>query len=233
MYLHSTTRTIAAQGAKDYARALRASTSVRALFLSGYAPGRPIRILDVQRCFVGISAEIVFEERDIATNPRHVFDETASYINEQLPDFLFYHAPSDRYHLFNLRAVRLIATHYPTYFPAEVSIDTRTWLQQHWRIWADGNNENCIRYGLLSGFPLEAAVQFAQHKNTDHQLPIGQVIRSLVTNLSYFSFNMEKDAAYMRQLDEIFLESKIKLVIRLWMYQQLLVSIPTDHGFLH
>ena len=70
MYLLSTTREIAAQGAIDYTRALRESASAKTLFLSGYAPGKPIRIVDVQRCFVGISAEMVFEERDIATNPR-------------------------------------------------------------------------------------------------------------------------------------------------------------------
>lgn len=37
-----------------------------------------------------------------------------------------------------------------------------------------------------------------------------QVMYSPVTNLSYFGFEAEKDAAYMRQLDEIFIESKIK-----------------------
>jgi hypothetical protein len=210
MYLHSTTHAIAAQGANDYTRALRESTSAKALFLSGYKPGKPIRILDVQRCFVGISAEMVFEERDIATNPRRLFDETASYVNEQLSDFFFFHAPYDCYHLFNLRAVRLIATYNPTYFPAEVSTDTRAWLQQHWRMWADGNDENCIRYGLLSGFPLEAAVRFAEHKRTGQQLPLEQVVYSPVTNLSYCGFEAEKDVAYMGQLDEIFRESKIK-----------------------
>src|SRR5689334_17607228 len=100
MYLHSTTHTIAAQGVHDYARTLHESTSARTLFLSSYAPGKPIRTLDVQRCFVGISAEIVFEEKDIAANPRHLFDETLSYVNERLVAFFFYHAPSDRYHLF-------------------------------------------------------------------------------------------------------------------------------------
>lgn len=210
MYLYSTTRAIAAQGANDYTRALRESPSARALFLSGYAPRKPIRILDVQRCFVGISAEIVFEERDIATNPRHLFDETASYVNEQLTNFFFYHAPSDSYHLFNLQMVRLVATNYPAYFPAEVSTDASTWLQQNWHMWADGQDENCIRYGLLSGFPLEAAVRFAQHKQTGQRLPLEQVVYSPVTNLSYGGFEAEKDAAYMRQLDEIFLESKIK-----------------------
>ena len=210
MYLHSTTRSIVAQGANDYTRALRESPSAKVLFLSGYAPGKPIRILDVQRCFVGISAEMVFEERDIAANPRYVFAETASYVNEQLTNFFFYHAPSDRYHLFNLQAVRLVATNYPTYFPAEVSTDVLTWLQQNWRMWADGHDENCIRYGLLSGFPLEAVVRFAEHKRAKQQLPIEQVVYSPVTNLSYCGFEAEKDAAYMCQLDEIFLESKIK-----------------------
>ena len=209
MYLHSTTPAIAAQGAKDYTRVLRESASAKALFLSGYAPGKPIRIVDVQRCFVGVSAEMVFEERDIATNPRHLFDETAAYFNEQLPDFLFYHAPYDCYHLFNLRAVRLVAVHYPAYFPAEANTDTRAWLEHNWRTWTDGTNENCIRYGLLSGFPLEAAVWFAQHKHTGHRLPIEQVVHSIVTNLSYCGFEAEKDAAYMRQLDEIFKESRI------------------------
>jgi hypothetical protein len=210
MYLHSTTRAIAAQGANDYTRALRESISAKTLFLSGYAPHKPIRIVDVQRCFVGISAEMVFEERDITTNPLHLFDETAVYINEQHPDFFFYYAPSDCYHLFNLRAVRLVATHYPSYFPAEVRTDPRTWLQQNWRMWADGNDENCIRYGLLSGFPFEATVRFAQHKHTGQRLPMEQVVHSLVTNLSYCGFDAEKDAAYMRQLDEIFRESKIR-----------------------
>jgi hypothetical protein len=210
MYLHSTTRAIAAQGANDYTRVLRESTSARTLFLSGYKVGKPIRILDVQRCFVGISAEIVFEERDIATNPRHLFDETVSYVNEQLTNFFFYHSPSDRYHLFNLQAVRLIATNYPIYFPAEVSTDTNIWLQQNWHMWADGKDENCIRYGLLSGFPLEAVVQFAQHKRTGQRPPIEQAIRSPITNLSYCGFEAEKDMAYMCQLDEIFRESKIK-----------------------
>ncbi|GAC1369711.1 MAG: hypothetical protein NVS2B12_14190 [Ktedonobacteraceae bacterium] len=210
MYLHSTTHAIAVQGASDYTRALRESTSARTLFLSGYTVGKPIRILDVQRCFVGISAEIVFEERDIATNPRHLFDETASYVNKQLTNFFFYHSPSDRYHLFNLQAVRLIAIHYPTYFPTKVSTDTHIWLQQNWPMWADGKDENCIRYGLLSGFPLEAVVRFAQHKRTGQRLPIEQVVHSPVTNLSYFGFEVEKDIAYMSQLDEIFRESKIK-----------------------
>lgn len=213
MYLHSSTRAIADQGANDYTCALRESTSARALFLSGYeaaTPQKPIRILDVQRCFVGISAEIVFEEMDIVTNPRYLFDETASYVNEQLTNFFFYHSPSDRYHLFNLQAVRLIATHYPTYFPAEVNTDTATWLQQNWHMWADGKNENCIRYGLLSGFPLEAVVRFAQHKRRGQQLPIEQGVCSPVTNLSYFGFEAEKDMAYMSQLDEIFRESEIR-----------------------
>lgn len=210
MYLPSTTRAIAALGASDYARTLRKSASTRALFLSGYAPGKPIRILDVQRCFVGISAEMVFEEQDIATNPRHVFDEAVAYINEHLPDFFFFHALSDRYHLFNLRAVRLLAARYPAYFPAEVGTDTRDWLQTHWRMWADGHGKNCIRYGLLSGFPLHSVLQFAEHKRTGQKLSLEHVVYSSVTNLSYGGFEAEKDAAYMCQLDEIFRASGIK-----------------------
>jgi hypothetical protein len=171
---------------------------------------KPIRIFNVQRCFVGVSAEMVFEEMDIAANPRHVFDETASYVNEQLTDFLFFHAPSDSYHLFNLRAVRLVVANYPAYFPASACTETRAWLQQNWRMWADGYEENCIRYGLLSGFPLGAVLRFTEHKRTGQPLPMEQVVFSPVTHLSYGGFEPEKDAAYMRQLDEIFLESKIK-----------------------
>src|SRR5205807_2420114 len=113
-------------------------------------------------------------------------------------------------HLFNLRAVRLVATNYPAYFPTEVSTNTRAWLQQNWRMWADGNEENCIRYGLLSGFPLEAVERFAEHKRTNQQLRLDEVVYSPVTNLSYGGFEPEKDAAYMCQLDNIFIESKIK-----------------------
>lgn len=210
MYHCSTTSAIATKGAADYARALRESGSAKELFVSSYAPGKSVRTFDVQRCFVGVSAEMVFEERDMAANPRRLFDETLCYVNEQLVDFLFFHSPSGRYHLFNLRAVRQVATNHPAYFPAEVIADTRNWLAQNWPMWRDGIDDNCIRYGLLSGFPLEAAIQFARQKSTGQRLPINRVIHSSVTNLSYFSFDAEQDAAYVRQLDEIFIASGIK-----------------------
>ncbi|HEU5380264.1 MAG TPA: hypothetical protein VFV38_32980 [Ktedonobacteraceae bacterium] len=212
MYQLSTDSSIATYGAEKYICALKESASVRTLFISGYAPGKPIRNTDVQRCFFGLSAEIVFEERDIAANPRNLFEETASYINEYLEDFIFFHDPSDRYHLFNLQAVRQVAINYPEYFPIEVTGNPRPWLEQNWNLWEDGKRENCIRYGLLSGFPLEAVLNFSEHKERKQQVSsVKQWVHSQVTNLSYYGFNAEKDEEYISQTDEIFIAIRSKL----------------------
>lgn len=195
---------IAEKGCAEFASLLsQFSRNARQLFI-GSATTKPhyIKFMDVWRCAVGVSPEIAFEDYILAAFPQEAFEEAAQIINTQARYFFFYRrerAPQF-YHLFNLLAVRQVALNYPEYFPLEVATDTKAWLERNWQLWADGNGTNCIRYGLLSGFPLEAAQAFSASKATDGKHPV----RSVVTYLSYFGVNAEKDSAYIRQLDEVF-----------------------------
>jgi hypothetical protein len=186
-------------------------------------------ILPTQRCFVGISPEIAFEPHDIAAFSKEAMEETLQEIGKYSQNFFIYHKEStstnqEKYHLFNLPAVRHIATHYPVYFPhSKILTDTKNWLQSNWELWADGRGMNCIRYGLLSGFPLDAAIKFSLYKRIRQKLEESQPITdeeqelyetayfadSRLTALSYFGFNTEKNGEYIRQLDEIYQESGI------------------------
>ncbi|GCE28338.1 hypothetical protein KDA_38220 [Dictyobacter alpinus] len=106
--------------------------------------------MDVQRCAVGISAEIAFESHMLAAFPLEAFGKAAQIIHTQFQHFLFYQRerPPQFYHLFNLLAVRQVATNYPEYFPKEVVTDTQTWLERNWQLWADGTGMNCILFNM-------------------------------------------------------------------------------------
>jgi len=212
-YKLSTNSDAAREGCTEFAVFLnRFSQSARGLFL-GSAATKPhyIKFIDVRRCVAGISAEIVFESYMLAAFPQEAFVEAAQIIHTQARHFLFYRRekPPQFYHLFNLLAVRQVALNYPEYFPGGVVTDTRAWLQHNWQLWADGNGDNCIRYGLLSGFPLEAVLAFAANKNLAGKHPA----RSAETHLSYFGVNVEKDRAYIEQLDAIFFQSGVKELV--------------------
>ena len=181
--------------------------SARQLFI-GSASTKPhyTKFLDVRRCVAGISAEIAFESYILAGFPREAGKEAQQIINAQAKHFFFYHKEKtpeynwEKYSLFNLLAVRQVATNYPEYFPAEVRTDTRDWLQNNWTTWTDGRGMNCIRYGLLSGFPLEAAMKFSLDKEAKEK----KHVWSEEMHLSYFGADTEKDQTYIQQLDEIF-----------------------------
>lgn len=181
--------------------------NARQLFI-GAASTKPhyIKFLDIRRCVAGVSAEIAFENYIIEAFPREAFTEAEQIINAQAQHFFFYHKERtleydwETYSLFNLLAVQQVAKNYPEYFPAEIAIDTRSWLQHNWAVWADGKGMNCIRYGLLSGFPLEAATKFSRNKEAKEKTHVW----SKKTNLSYSGANAEKDQKYIQQLDEIF-----------------------------
>ncbi|HEU5377805.1 MAG TPA: hypothetical protein VFV38_20470 [Ktedonobacteraceae bacterium] len=212
-YRLPTNSEVAREGCAEFAALLhQLPQNARQLFL-GSAATKPhyTKFMDVWRCVAGISAEIAFESHILAAFPEEAFVEATQILNTQTRHFLFYRTekPPQFYHLFNLLAVRHVAMNYPEYFPGDVVTDTRAWLQHNWHVWADGNSGNCIRYGLLSGFPLEAVLAFAANKN-----PTGKHLTwSTETHLSYFGVNAEKDDAYMEQLDAIFLQSSVKELV--------------------
>lgn len=208
LYKLPTSKEIAEKGQAEFSLLLKQfPKNARQLFI-GSASTRPYytKFLDVRRCVAGISPEIAFETYIIEVFPREAFTEAEQIINTQAEHFFFYHKKItqqynwEKYSLFNLLAVRQVAKNYPEYFPAEVVTDTRNWLQNNWKIWADGRGKNCIRYGLLSGFPLDAALAFSQNKGAKEE----QSVMSETMYLSYFGANAEKDQEYIQQLDEIF-----------------------------
>jgi hypothetical protein len=188
--------------------------------------------LHVQRCFVGISPEIRFEYHDIAAYSREAFEALLRQLNEYSQNFFLYHKESqnplhEMYHLFNLSAVRHVAANYPACFPSpEMLTHTKEWLQNNGKFWADGGGINCIRYGLLSGFPLDSAIKFSLYRRIDRKLETDQTLTheeqelrqiahsaySRRTALSYWGFDVEKNNEYLRQIDEIYQESGITLL---------------------
>jgi hypothetical protein len=186
--------------------------------------------LHVQGCFVGISPEIRFEYHDIAAYSREAFEALSRELNEYSQNFFLYHRKSENtfhemYHLFNLPAVRHVAANYPACFPyPEIRTQTKEWLQDNGKFWADGRGMNCIRYGLLSGFPLDSAIKFSLDGRIDRKLEAGQPLTdeeqevhqashsaaSRLTDLSYCGFDVEKNNEYLLQIDEIYQESGIE-----------------------
>jgi len=213
LYKLSTNRDIAREGLTEFTWLLnQLSSSAKKPFI-GATITKPhhIKFVDVRRCVAGISAEIAFEDYFLSGFPQEAFAEAEQIINKA-EHFFFYQKERtpeynwEKYSLFNLLAVQQVAKNYPEYFPAEVVIDTRNWLQNNWQIWADGRGMNCIRYGLLSGFPLEAALKFSLNKEAKEK----QAVRSEKTNLSYWGVNPEKDKQYIQQLDALFTQSGVE-----------------------
>ncbi|MBV9021101.1 MAG: hypothetical protein JOZ71_10345 [Ktedonobacteraceae bacterium] len=254
LYKLPTTREIAKKGVAEYVFLLKnLSAKAKSLFISsldiptlasqgiprfvltmkGKAPHqlpKYTKRLSIQRCFVGISPEIAFESDDIAAFSREALEQTLQELEKYSQNFFIYHQKSiapdqERYSLFNLLAVRQVARNYPAYFPhSKILTHPKDWLQNNWKVWADGEGRNCIRYGLLSGFPLDSAVKFSLYKRIRQKLQEGQPITqeeqelyqtaqiaaSRLTHVSYFGFHAEKNNEYIRQLDEIFQQSRIR-----------------------
>jgi hypothetical protein len=255
-YKLPTTREIAEKGVAEYisllnilspkARAvLISSVDIRPLAAQGIpffvtiAGHRPPGVsptysnfLHVKRCFVGISPEKRFEYQDIPAYSREAFEALSRELEQHSQNFFLYHKESENplhemYHLFNLSAVRHVAANYPDClgYP-KLLAHTKEWLQNNWKFWADGRGMNCIRYGLLSGFPLDSAIKFSLHARIDEKLETGQPLTdeeqelcqtvhpacSRLTGLSYRGFDREKNNEYLRQIDEIYQESGIRSV---------------------
>lgn len=188
--------------------------------------------LHVKRCFLGISPEKRFEYQDIAAFSRKGFGALSRELDKYSQNFFLYHKKSENlfhemYHLFNLPAVRYVAANYPACFPyPEMLTQTKEWLQNNWEYWADGRGMNGVRYGLLSGFPLDSAIKFSLYGRirgkqeegqplTDEEQELSQTAHSAysrLTALSYWGFDVERNNEYLRQLDEIYQESGIELL---------------------
>ncbi|QBD76292.1 hypothetical protein EPA93_09840 [Ktedonosporobacter rubrisoli] len=198
--------------------------------LATKGPQRLFKFIEVRRCVSGISPEIAFEEHVLEVFLEEAAPQLEQIINTRAERFFVYHKARtpeydwEKYSLFNLLAVQQVARNYPQYFPEEVLREPRNWLQNNWMLWADGRGMNCIRYGLLSGFPLGSVLKFAMYKEVRKKLEDGQETAlteeerelmqakqsalSWTTMLSYFSFYPEDDQRYMQQLDEIYLALK-------------------------
>jgi hypothetical protein len=161
----------------------------------------------IQGCFVGVTPE-VGSENDISffEGPNKTrFEEIKRIFAEEAPEMVIIGSGKS---LINLKAAAQVMANFPEYFPQVAKDNLENWLKldiTQWSTYSEKPDDiREIRWGLLSGYPLESVLQWCRNKNDR-----GFNLQNKYHNIYYSGYDMVQDTLYLKQLDQLFDESGI------------------------
>lgn len=134
-------------------------------------------------CFAGVTPEIALQDHDLNGMSTEVLSKIQSLVNTtsegiimatlQIPEY------GNKKHLevINLRSAKRVIDQYSQYFPPEARGNTKDWLLNNYAAWVDGSELiNQVRYGLLSGFPIDAILDMQEYTSGRYKVLSGDLI---------------------------------------------------------
>ncbi|MFH1394911.1 MAG: hypothetical protein ABIH09_02005 [Candidatus Omnitrophota bacterium] len=120
---------------------------------------------------------------------------------DMLPDGTF------RFQIINIKAANKVMKEHPGYFPEEARINTKTWLKNNLYEWdyAEGKEptrKQNVRYGLLSGFCLNAVEKFSNKADVKFLIKIGPALEERFTEeeIEYIDVEHGSELTYEKLL---------------------------------
>jgi hypothetical protein len=137
-----------------------------------------VKDVNVRECFTGVSPEIGAHSGSIFAGLKsEEIDLFEKVLNSLTQDFmLMYHKEKNSFSFINVLAAKRVVQLHKSYFPNEAHANLKEWLLNQPSEWVDSQNPHAnIRYGLLSGFPLDAVTKF---QICEESPDIGYVMRN-------------------------------------------------------
>jgi hypothetical protein len=162
-----------------------------------------VRDLNVRECFTGVSPEIeahsgsIFDE--LKPDEIEIFEKKLSSLTQDF--MLIHHKEKDSFSFINLLAAKRVIQFHSSYFPNEAHVNLKEWLLNSPNEWIDSYNADAnIRFGLLSGFPLDSVTKF---QICEESPDIGDVMRhpDILEEEYDFLLNFNIELVYGRILE--------------------------------